>query len=327
MASKQHTEMVELPILPVRQIVVFPYVIFPIVVQDPALAEMINQVLLHRKLVGIVTEKPTAGDDVELFRVGTAATVLKKFNMQDGTTRLLVQGIYRFEIEELKEEDILRARVKRLTTRIKDPVKVEALRRAVQDLAMKVIEKSPFLPDQLAGAVMEASDPERLADLIAANLNVQIEERQMLLEELVLDRRLELVMEFLDRELKVLEITGEIQEIVNEELSKNQREFLLREQLKAIKQELGEEDEELDEWEREIEDLRKQIKAAGMPEDVEAVALKELERMAEMSPAAADYPIARAYIDWLISLPWNKETKDNMDLQNAKKILDEDHFD
>ncbi len=327
MTPKTTTETLELPILPVRQIVVFPYVIFPIVVQDAALAEMINQALLHRKLVGVVTEKPGTGDDVELFRVGTAATVLKKFTMQDGTTRLLIQGVYRFEIEELQETPIFRARVKRLNTRITDPVKVEALRRAVQDLAMKVIEKSPFLPDQLAGAVMEASNAERLADLIAANLNIQIEERQMLLEELELDRRLQLVMEFLDRELKVLEITGEIQEIVNEELSRNQREFLLREQLKAIKQELGEDDEELDEWEREIEELRKQIKAAGMPEEVEAVALKELERMAEMSPAAADYPIARTYIDWLISLPWNKETKDNMDLQNAKKILDEDHFD
>lgn len=327
MAKRNHQE--QLFILPVTDVVIFPHVIFPIVIDDPHFVEMVNEALIRRQLVGMVTQIPGSGKEGKTYSTGTAASVLKLFHMQDGTTRLLVQGVYRFRIiRVLEQQPIIRATVERIETVPEDPIRVEALRRTIQELFLKVIQKSPFLPDELANAVMESPDAEKLVDLIAANLNIRIEERQALLEESRLDRRLERVMEYLDRELKVLEITGEIQELVNEEMSRTQREFLLREQLKAIKQELGEdEEEEEDEWEKEIEDLRKQIKKAKMPRDVEETALKELERMAEMSPAAAEYTISRTYIDWLIALPWSKETRDNMDLENAKKILDEDHYD
>jgi len=315
-------------VLPVKNLVVFPYLVVPLAIEAPHLLELVNQALIQRRDIGIFTEFLNKDEEAQIFKVGARASILKMFQMPDGGVRVLIQGKERVKINKIEQEDsFLIARCVPLETRTKNIERCEAHIRAIKDLLEKMSDKSPLIPEDLFQPLFNQEQHEKFTDLLAANMEISVLEKQDLLEETVLDKRLERILDILQREWRVLEITGEIQSKVNTELDRNQREYILREQLKAIKQELGEDDEEEDEWEAEIENLRKQIKKARMPKHVENVALKELERLAEMSPAAAEYTIARTYIDWLIALPWSKQTKDNIDLENAKKILDEDHYD
>ncbi|RMH95454.1 MAG: endopeptidase La [Calditrichaeota bacterium] len=320
-------ELRDIYLFPLKNHLVFPHSIVPLVFHNPDWIEAVNEAMIHNEPVGLI---PDLGDGASRreARHGTAATVLKMLYAPDGSVRLLLQGRRRFRIRRsLKRKPVRRARVEFLETRMEDLIRVEALERTVRELALKLASQSPFLPEELGQIIASTESPEKLVDVLAANLKLQTEEQLRLLAETVLDRRLEMVLDFLNRELKVLEVTGEIQNKVTEKIDRSQKEYLLREHLKAIKQELGEEDEEEDEWEREISALSRQIKKAGMPAEVEEVALKELDRLAEMSPMAAEYTLSRTYIDWLISLPWKKETRDTIDLTQARKILDQDHYD
>jgi len=315
-------------VLPVKQMIVFPYVIFPLMIEDDVFSEMINQALIHRKDIGVFTEVELGRGDAQIYKVGTRASILKMIQLPEGGSRLLIQGKERIKINRIVQEaPFLIAEVSPLRTIVKDPVHCEASMRTIKAMLEKLKTKSPLIPEDLFYPLFDLKEQEKFVDLLSANMGSNLHERQELLEEPVLDKRLDKLLEIVNREWKVVEITHEIQSRVDSQMDRSQREFILREQMKAIKQELGEAEEEEDEWETEIEDLRKQIRKAKMPKEVEAVALKELERLVEMSPVAAEYTISRTYIDWLVSLPWSKETRDNMDLENAKKILDEDHYD
>lgn len=315
-------------ILPIKDVVVFPYVLFPLFIDDPELKELINEALISKKDIGIFTEVKSQGKNTQIYKIGTRASILKMSRMPQGEVRLLVQGMERIRLGKIVEQSpFLIAETSAIPTRIKDIVHCEAQARAIRDILQKITSVSPIIPEDLLQSVTLQTNPEKVSDLISANIAISLAEQQSLLEETILDKRLEKLIEIFHRESRIVEITGDIQRRVNSQADKSQRDTVLREQLKTIKQELGETDEdEDDEWEAEIEDLRKQIKKAKMPKEVEEVALKELERLDEMSPIAAEYTISRTYIDWLISLPWSRETKDNMNLETAKKILDEDHY-
>ncbi len=321
----------DLYLLPLKDVVVFPYLVFPLIIEDAHIEEMINQVLVKRQSIGVFTEaNGGAQDGMQVYKIGTRATILKLLPLSGGKTRLLIQGMERIKITEITQDDpYLHARVIPLKTAVNDRIKCEATIRSIKELLDKLASQSAIISEEFLQPLLTQEDPEKFSDLLAANLEITTNERQELLEEPVLDKRLQRILEILNREWKVLEVTGEIQNKVNSQVDKTQREFILREQLKAIKMELGEdeEEEEEDEWEAEIEDLRKQVKKAKMPENVEKTALKEVERLVEMSPVAAEYTISRTYVDWLVSLPWSKETNDNIELPNAKKILDDDHYD
>lgn len=315
-------------ILPVKNVVVFPNVIFPLSLENPELIEVVNDALVKQQPIGIFTELERQEKMTHIFKVGTKASILKMFHMPDGSIRLLVQGLGRVKITRMiQKSPVIIGKMSSLPTVIKDQLYCEAQTRSIRALLKKISSTSQAIPADFYQTVIAQKNTEKFVDSLSANLEITMREQQQLLEESVLDKRLEKLQEILDRENKIIEISGEIQRRVNSQVNKSQREYILREQMKAIKQELGEvaEDEEED-WEEEIEDLRKQIKKAGMPEEVERVALKELERLDDMSPMAAEYTITRTYLDWFISLPWNKETIDNIDLTNAKKILDEDHY-
>ena len=329
LAVKKNSGQVEsLYILPIKDLVVFPYVMFPLFISDSELKDLINKALIDQKDIGIFTEVKTQVKNTQIYKIGTRASILKMSRMPDGDMRLLVQGINRIKLGKILEQSpFLIAETSEIKTDIKDPLQCEAQIRTIRELLKKITPASPIIPEDLLQSVSSLSNPQKTVDLISANIAINIAEQQNLLEEPVLDKRLEKLIEILNRESRIVEITGDIQKRVNSQSDKTQRETVLREQLKTIKQELGEgEDEDEDDWEAEIEDLRKQVKKARMPKEVEEVALKELERLDEMSPIAAEYTISRTYIDWLVALPWSKETFDNIDLEKAKKILDEDHY-
>jgi ATP-dependent Lon protease len=317
----------QLFLLPVKNFVIFPNVVFPLSLDDPELIDLVNEALINRKPVGIFTEIEQRDKVSQIFSTGTTATILKMFHMPDGGIRLLIQGTARAKIKKMiQRAPYIIAHVETFTSKIQDPLYCEAQLRELKSLLKKISSNSQSIPADFYQTIVNQRNAEKYTDALSANLEISVREQQQLLEEEILDKRLEMLAEILQREWKILEISGEIQQRVNSQVNKTQREYILREQLKAIKQELGDDVEEDEEdWEAEIEDLRKQIKKVGMPKEVEEVAIKELERLDEMSPIAAEYTISRTYIDWLISLPWSIETNDNMDLENAKIILDEDH--
>ncbi len=316
------------PVLPTKNLVVFPGVIIPISLEDPALIDLVNASLIEQQPVGVFTEIERHDRSLQIFKIGVKASILKMFHMPDGSIRVLIQGIERVKISRMVQKDpFVMAQLESLPTVIDNPLFCEAESRAIRTMMRKISSASSAIPQDFYQTISAQRNLEKFADNLAANLEITLREQQQLLEETTLDKRLEKLLEILNREWKIVEISGDIQKRVNSQVNKTQREFILREQLKAIKQELGEEEEEEEEeWEAEIEELRKKIKQTNMPAEVEKVAIKELERLDEMSPIAAEYTITRTYLDWLVSLPWNSETDDNMDLENAKKILDEDHY-
>ncbi len=317
----------EIPILPLRDTVIYPYMVSPLFVARPKSIQLIEDVLNQNRILGLVAQKKAEIEDPkpsDLFDYGTAATILKMLKLPDGTMRVLVQGLSRIQVVDyLQMTPYLKARVRPLEDVIQEGLELEALAKNVSIQFQKIISLVPHLPDELQIAVMNINHPGKLADLVASNLNLSLEEKQQILELVDVKKRLEKLTVFINRELEVLEIGNKIQHEVQSELSKNQREYFLRQQLEAIKKELGEEDERT----MEIKELKQKIKKAKMPKEVEKVALRELDRLAKMPPGAAEYTVARTYLDWLIAIPWAKSTRDNLDIQKARKVLDEDHYD
>ncbi|MBK5093872.1 MAG: endopeptidase La, partial [Actinobacteria bacterium] len=246
------------------------------------------------------------------------------FKLPDGNMQLLVQGVARIRIKDYTQtHPYLKAGVERVIDKVEDTVELEALTRNALNLFRKIVNLAPYLPDELFIAAMNVDEPADLSDFLSANINMSTAEKQELLEELDVKERLKRLTVFLNREVEVLEIGSKIQDQVQSELGKGQREFFLREQLKAIQKELG----ELDEKTMEINELREAIDKSGMPEEARKEAERELERLANMPAAAAEYTVARTYLDWIIYLPWEKGTEDNLDVKRAARILDEDHYD
>ena len=315
-----------LGILPLRSAVVFPHAVVPLAAGRPSSVRLIEEAIGGGRLVGAVLQKDPSDDApgaAGLHGVGTLTVIHKVLKQPDGTLRLVAQGLGRFRIVEMIETTpYLRARVESLPEEENQDVEVQALTRSAASLFQQIVALSPALPDELASVVSGTESPGQVADLIAASLpTLPLPLKQELLQTVAVKPRLETLIAALDQEAKVLELGSKIQSEGQSEMSKTQRDYYLREQLKAIQKELGEADERT----QEIDALREKIEAAGMTEEAHKEALRELDRLAKMPPAAAEYTVARTYIDWLVSMPWRQETTDNTDIQTAARILDEDH--
>jgi ATP-dependent Lon protease len=317
----------ELPIIPLMNMVVFPNVIMPLIVNDASLIKLINDSLSSNKIVGIFANQPD--DDggyknKEIYSVGTAVIILKMFRSDnDSSARLLVQGLSRIELKKVLQEDpYIVAKIKELPEKKSKGLKLTALLRTVTDTFIEIIDLSHNLPDELKIALSTIKSPSKISDFIASNLNMNIKKRQSILEEVNVENRLILLSTYLNKELKLLKLTSKIQEDVEEELEKDQRDYYLREQLRAIKRELGETDDEA----QELEELQKKLIKKKLPKIAMTAAKRELKRLNRMPSASSEYTVARTYLDWLIDLPWNEEIKTKIDIVKARKILDEDHY-
>ena len=317
----------ELPILPIRESVLFPKMLLPFMVSQDRLIKLIDSALLANKMIGIVAIKNKEVAEVkpeDLFEVGTAAYILKMLKMPNNSIRLLIQGTSRIRVDGFtQQEPFLRARVKALADEGDKDTATQALMSGVKGIFQKFVEMAPNLPAELAIMAMNVEEPGILADLIASTLNLTLEDKQAILETLGVRARLEKVNLLLNKELSVLEMGSKIQSQVREGMDKSQKEYFLREQLKAIQKELGDKDERT----LEIEELRERIAKAKLPPEAMKEAERELDRLAKMPPSAAEYTVARTYLDWLIEIPWAVATEDNLDIRQAQKVLDEDHYD
>ncbi len=315
-----------LPILPLRGVVVYPQTAVPLTVGQPRSIKLVDEVVAADKLVGLVAatnpELETPGP-MDLYRVGTIATVHRLLRAPDGTIRLLVQGIQRFRLGEfVTEEPYLKARVHQLPEIIEEGLEIDALARNARDQFGQISELLPSLPEELIGSVMAVEDPLQTAYTIANFQRIELADAQQILELDSTTEKLRKLVSLLVRESEVLTLGQKIQNEAREEIEKVQREYFLREQMKAIQRELGEKDEQS----VEIDEFRKKIEDAGLPEEASKQARRELDRLARLPTAAAEYGVIRTYLDWLTSLPWTKFTQDNLEIAHAREILDTDHF-
>ncbi len=317
----------ELAVLPIKGTVVFPYLIVPLVVTEQKYAKLIDEILMEGKLIGLFAQKSPAVEHAsaeDIYKVGTVASILKMLRFPDGSVRFLVQGLSRVKIKNFaRAEPYLVSHIELVEEKTERSVEVEALVRNVLDLLKKVVDLAPYLSEELQVTAINTENPSRLADLIASNLNINVAQKQELLETFDTKERLRKVLSQINREVEVLELSRRIQSQAASELGKTQREYILREQLKAIQKELGEGDERT----AELEEFRKKTREAKMPPEALDAAQKELDRLSKMNPAAAEYTVSRTYLDWLVNLPWSRGTQDMLDIKKAKKILDEDHYD
>jgi len=316
-----------LPILPVEDTVVFPYLIAPLVASDKRAVKLVDQALSEDKIIGTFAMKGTnldSRDPKNFFNVGTACIIHRMLRIPDGSIKILVQGLKRAKIKKIVRIDpFIKAKVDIIEEKAKKDVETEALVRNVIGLFQKIVDLAPYLPDDFKLLVINMDTPGQLADFCASNLNLNLQERQMLLETEDPKERLTKLIPLLTKEVNILEVGEKIRAEVSTEVSKMQREHFLREQLKAIQKELGEKDERL----VEIEELQKKIEAAKLPKEAHEVASKELDRLRSIPVAAPEYNVVRTYLDWLTSLPWAIETEDNLDIERARDILEEDHYD
>ncbi|MBM4465078.1 MAG: endopeptidase La [Chloroflexi bacterium] len=317
----------ELAILPLRNVVVYPLTALPLTVGRPRSIRLIDDAVLGRRVIGLVAAKNPEEDDPgpdDVYKVGTAAVVHRLRKAPDGTVVLLVQGLERINIHEFTQlEPYLTARVEVIPDLVEDTVEVEALMRNIVELFRRLVALVPHIPDELIMLALNVDDPRQLAYAIATYMRMDLDDAQQILEINEVTGKLRKLTVILNRELEVLELGKKIQTEAQTEMTKVQREYFLREQLKAIKKELGEEDEQA----TEVEELRQKIEAAGMPEEAEKEAKRELDRLSKLPTAAAEYSVIRTYLDWLVNLPWNKSTEDNLDIARAHQVLDEDHYD
>ncbi|MCB9665561.1 MAG: endopeptidase La [Alphaproteobacteria bacterium] len=317
----------DVPVLAIRNTVIFPVLAFPINVGRPQSVKAVEKALESPdKLLGIVAQKDPKTEDPlpdDLHQVGTVVKILKMVKVPGNKLNVIIQGIARAKVDAwTSTDDHLAARVTPRRPADTDAPESEALMATLRELAQKIIDLSPQIPAEATFLVRSIDKPGVLADIVASNLNIPPEEKQDLLETFDTKDRMEKVIALLQKEIQVLELSNKIQTEVKGEMDKAQREYFLREQLKAIQKELG----EVDERQEEFEELKRSIKRAKMPREVEEVAVKELKRMARMSPGAAEYTVSRTYLDWLTDLPWSKESDDRLDVNEAAQILDEDHY-
>ena len=317
----------QLPVLPLKETVVFPESMTPLAVGQERSIKLIDDVVAGERMLALLTvsnveAEPPGWDDVH--RVGTVAVVHKLIKVPDGTLRILVQGLQRVRLREpVTDEPYLIGEFEELPDVVPDSPEVEALTRNVQGQFARIIGLTPYLPEELQLAAANVDDPSALCHLVASTLRLKTEERQELLELTNVEERLRAVSLILERELDVSELGSKIQSQVASEIDKGQREFFLRQQLKAIQDELGEGDEQ----QAELNELREQVAAKDLPEGVLKAVNRELGRLEKLPSAAAEYGVIRTYVDWILSLPWSEATEDNLDLDHARSILDEDHFD
>jgi ATP-dependent Lon protease len=316
----------KLPILGLSDIVIFPGMVAPLLVETAQSTKLVDDVVAGDRLLGVVLQRNADAENPlphEMHQVGCAARVLKMLKFPDNTVRVLVEGLWRIQIKDYPTtEPYLLASFELVRDVKEDSVELTAMMRNAQSQFQEIIKLSPALSEQIKIAALNTEDPGHFADLIAVNLNLELEERQKLLETNSVKERLTRLLPLLNREHEVLTLSSKIQTEVATAISKTQRDFFLREQMRAIQRELGEADPNAGE----IRTLREKIDATAMPNEAKQVANQELERLQQMPPAAAEYAVTRHYLDWIISLPWLKETEDKLDLTEAERILNEQHF-
>lgn len=315
-----------LRILPFADGVLYPYMLLPMVVSAEHLKKLIEDAVSVDKIIGVFTLKGENKDlkSTDTYNIGTAAMILRMLRMPDGSLQVFLQGLKRITIKELVQSDpYLMADIEVLEETLDRNIEFEGLLRNTLGQFHEIVKLAPYLPNEVSIIVNNLDDPSQQVDFMASQLNLKKEERQQILEQLNVNERLKLLAGFLNRELEILQIGNKIQQDIQQKMNQAQREAYLRQQLEAIKKELGETDEHM----AEINELREQIEKAGLPEEVKKEAERELDRMSKIPPVSPEYVVARNYLDWIINLPWNKSTEDNLDIERAQKILDEDHYD
>lgn len=316
-----------LPILPLRGMVVFPMTLVPIRVGQPRSVRLIDDAVVGKRLIGLVASHDpkleTPGPD-DVYRIGTIAAVHRLFKAPDGTITLIVQGLLRVRVEEFVGElPYLTARVSAAPEDVETSLEVEALQRGIVDGFRRLSELVPAVSEEMSAVVVNMEDPLQLVYAVANLVRIDLEDAQRLLELDSVAEKLRLLLGLLTKELEVLELGRKIQSEAQSEMENTQREYFLREQMKAIKRELGEADEQ----QMEVEEFRKKIEEGGMVEEAEKEARRELDRLSKLPTVAAEYSVIRTYLDWLTSLPWNVQTEDDLDIMHARHVLDEDHYD
>jgi ATP-dependent Lon protease len=316
-----------LPVLPLRETVTFPETLTPLAVGQPRSIKLVDDVLGANRMLAMVASRDPEQDEPganDLYEVGVVGVVARMLKVPDGTLRILVQGTQRVRLGPyVAEEPYLVARIAELPDRVTEGPELEALTRNVQRTFSEIVDHIPYLPEELQMAVANIDDPAALGHLIAGALRIATEEKQKLLEEVDVGARLRRLSQILARELEVVQLGSQIQSQVQSEIDKGQREFFLRQQLKAIQDELGEGDEQ----QAEANELRERIEAAELPEHALEAAERELSRLEKLPPAAAEHGVIRTYLEWLVDLPWGKRTEDNLDIAHAREVLDADHYD
>ncbi len=317
----------ELSILPVRGTVLFPDLMMPLLVGRQESIQLVKEALAGDRIIGVIAlrdpqiDRPSA---VDLYRMGTAALITKMTQLPNGSISILVQGLSRIRITEFTQTTpYFRGTIEEVIEDFSVDQEIEALTRNIKRLFQKVAELAPNLSPELGIAVLNVENPSNLTDLVASNLSISLPEKQEVLETVDLKKRMEKVTLFLNKEFETLELSQKIQSQIKEGMDKTHREYYLKEQLKAIQKELGQEDEHT----IEIQELRKRLEESKLPEEARKAAERELDRLSRMPPAAAEYTVSRTYLEWLLDLPWSISTPDTLDIGTARKILDEDHYD
>ncbi|MBA2505111.1 MAG: endopeptidase La [Thermoleophilaceae bacterium] len=316
-----------LPVLPLKDTVPFPDTLTPLAVGQERSVQLVNDVLAGNRMLVMVASRDPDLDEPgpeDLYEVGVAGIVARMLKVPDGTLRILVQATQRVRIERFSAtEPYLVAAIQEEPDVLEPSAELTALTRNIQGTFSQIIEELPYLPEELQVAVANLDEPAELAHMIAGALRIPTEEKQGLLEERDVSKRLRRLSEILAREHEVISLGTKIQSQVHAEMDKSQREYFLRQQMKAIQEELG----EVDEVAAEAADLREQIQAAGLPEHIQTVADRELARLERLPPQAAEHGVIRTYIEWIAEIPWSKSTPDDIDLKKARRVLDRDHYD
>jgi ATP-dependent Lon protease len=317
----------ELPLVALRETVIFPEMIVPLQVGREKSVNALNAAVAEGGPIALVTQRQAEQEDIndpsELYQVGTLAKIAQVVQLQDGTVRAIVQGQGRLRVHGFVQTGpYLRARIEEVADASPNGLEVQALMRTVQAQIEQYVANGAPVPPEAAVAARNITEPGLLADMVAYSPDMTTEQRQELLETIDVVERLKLVSNFLARQVEILELKGKIQSEVKSEMDKTQREYILREQLKAIQRELGEDDPQ----QADINELRDKVEAAGMPDDIKARALKEIDRMSRIPSASPEVGVIRTYVDWLVGLPWNVSTNDQLDIREAARILEEDHY-
>ena len=317
----------ELSIIPINDMVIYPHTLVPIAVVDKKGTDAVDYAMSQNRMVGAIAIKSKGKAQIseeDLYEIGSIMVIHKMLKMPDGSMRLIIQGLAKIRVTEyLQKEPFYKARIEVMPEKEEITERTEALMRTISGQYHRMVELVPYMPDELQTAVMNIEEPIKLAYFTATMVKMKLEERQEILEAEKAEDKLSKVLSVLNRELELLELGGKIQSQVQSEMSKTQREYYLREQLKAIQQELG----ETDERQAEIKEIRTKIEAANLPDYVLKEVNKELNRFERLPPASAEYTVIRTYLDWLTEIPWNKGTEDSLDLAKAKEVLEADHYD
>ncbi len=316
----------ELPILPLRGLVVYPQTAVPLTIGQPRSIRLVDDIVLEDRLIGLISSKNAENENPtpeDLYQIGTVAMIQRLFRAPDGTIRLLVQGLARFRAAEYTQtEPYLRARIEPNPEQVESGLEVEALARNVRDQFAHIAEMIPSIPRELVSSISAIQDPLQTVYTIANFQRMELVDAQFILELDSTDKKLRKLVSILTRETEVLDLGQRIQNEARSEIDKMQREYFLREQVKAIQKELGEADEQA----ADVEEFRKKIESAHMPDEAEKLARRELDRLSRLPTAAAEYGVIRTYLDWLVSLPWTACTEDNLDISHAREILEIDHY-